>query len=480
MKVCLLNDSFPPVIDGVANVVLNYASIMQTKKMAEVMVCTPEYPGTDYSVYPYKVVPYQSFDTTKIVKGYRAGNPFDFKELRDMAAFAPDIIHTHCPVASSYVARMLRSKTDAPVVFTYHTKFDEDIAKAVKVEFIQKETIKVLVNNIEACDEVWVVSEGAGENLKSLGYQGDYRVMNNGVDFAKGRVAKEEVEEVVKDYDLPKDVPVFLFVGRMIEYKGIPVILDAMSMLKEAGVDFRMVFIGSGPDLDKYKKIASEKGLAEGSACGKCIFTGPIYDRNALRAWNTRSDVFLFPSTYDTNGIVVREAAACGLPSVLIKGSCAAEGITDGRNGFLIEKTAKDMAELLLKITKDMDHIHQIGQNAMDEIYISWDDSVAVAFDRYQQIIERKKMTKNLTTSQYISETFTDMTDEIASTITTMIQKPYKSFDNMLNNVGDLAEHFQVEVGGHISNAYDGLKDGLKTSIKIVHQDIVDFWHEEN
>ena len=83
---------------------------------------------------------------------------------------------------------------------------------------------------------------------------------------------------------------------------------------------------------------------------GKCIFTGPVYDRDALRAWNTRADLFLFPSTFDTNGLVVREAAACGLASVLIEGSCAAEGITDGRNGFIIEETPEALAALLQKM----------------------------------------------------------------------------------------------------------------------------------
>lgn len=446
MKVCLLNDSFPPVIDGVANVVLNYASIMHKQSMADVLVCTPQYPDTDYTVYPYKVIPYQSFNTTKIVKGYRAGNPFDIKELKDMAAFNADIIHTHCPVASTYVARMLRNKIDAPIVFTYHTKFDEDIAKAVKVEFLQKETIKVLVNNIEACDEVWVVSEGAGENLKSLGYEGSYRVMNNGVDFDKGRVSQSEVIKAISGYDIPENIPVFLFVGRIIEYKGIPVILDAMSQLKDAGVDFRMVFIGSGPELEHFKEVARKKGLDNDSDCGKCIFVGPIYDRQVLRAWNTRADVFLFPSTYDTNGIVVREAAACGLASVLIKGSCAAEGITDGRNGFLIDKNADDMANLLIELTKDLDHVHQVGQNAMDEIYISWNDSVHAAHERYGEIIDLKKSGKLVTKRSHIAETFTEMSDEIASTISELIAKPHRSFNNMLENVGELAEKVQHDI----------------------------------
>lgn len=153
---------------------------MQEDGLADVLVGTPEYPDTDYSNNSYKVIPYQSFDTTKIIKGYRAGNPLDFNEIDDMADFKPDIIHSHCPVASTVLARILRAKTDVPLVFTYHTKFDIDIAKAVKAKFIQHETIKALVNNVEACDEVWVVSQGAGENLKSLGFEGDYHVVNNG------------------------------------------------------------------------------------------------------------------------------------------------------------------------------------------------------------------------------------------------------------------------------------------------------------
>ena len=101
MKVTLLNDSFPPVIDGVANVVMNYAEIMHKEGLADVMVATPEYPDAEYNIYPYMVLPYKSFDTTKIVKGYRAGNPLDVKEIMAMKEFHPDIIHSHCPVSST-------------------------------------------------------------------------------------------------------------------------------------------------------------------------------------------------------------------------------------------------------------------------------------------------------------------------------------------------------------------------------------------
>ena len=106
-----------------------------------------------------------------------------------------------------------------------------------------------------------------------------------------------------------------------------------------------MLVVGSGPDEEELKEMTQNLLLTD-----KVIFTGPIRDREVLRAVNTRADLFLFPSTYDTNGIVVREAAACGLASVLIKGSCAAEGITHARNGYLIEETAESMAKLLTEI----------------------------------------------------------------------------------------------------------------------------------
>ena len=386
MKVCLLNDSFPPNIDGVVNVVLNYADHLMKDHGVQVAVGTPEYPDAHYEQYPYRVVSYPSLDTTTLMSGYRAGYPFSGKALEELGAFGPDIIHSHCPVASTILGRLLREQTEAPVVFTYHTKFDIDIHRAVKLPMAAEESIRAMVANIEACDEVWVVSRGAGENLMSLGYEGDYRVMHNGVDFARGRVAEADVARVTGGYDLPDGVPVLLFVGRMMTYKGLPLILDALKLLMDAGQDFRMVFIGKGPDQELMEKKARSLGLGD-----KCIFVGPVYDRDELRAWNTRADLFLFPSTFDTNGLVVREAAACGLGCVLIKGSCAAEGITDGRNGFLIDESAEAMAALLREVCQDLPRLRAVGQHAMDEIYLSWQSAVDAAYDRYGTILDLKR-----------------------------------------------------------------------------------------
>ena len=392
MKVCLLNESFPPVLDGTANVVINYAKYLIEDFNSQVIVGTPRYPGGDYSQYPYDVVAYESFSTANVANGYRTGNPFDEKAVSRLVDFRPDLVHSHCPATANIIARLIRDRVDVPIVFTYHTKYDIDMRRIFKFKPVADHIISAMVGNIECCDDVWVVSRGAGESLKAIGYQGDYHVMHNGVDFEKGRVSAEQVAQAVSGYDLPEGIPMFLDVGRLITYKNVPMILDALKKLSDAGQDFRMVFIGKGPDMEMLQEKAAGYGFMDDNDIpGKCIFTGAIYDRDVLRAWNTRADLFIFPSTFDTNGLVVREAAACGLASVLIEGSCAAEDVTDGRNGFKIEESVDAMADFLKEAVKDLDHIHEVGQHAMDEIYMNWRDAVAVAYDRYQYVMEQYK-----------------------------------------------------------------------------------------
>ena len=381
-KICLINDSFPPAIDGVANAVVNYGSYIQ-QNHGEAVVVTPFYPDADDSVYPFEVVRYPSIDFTKAV-GYRAGLPFDADVMSRLEGEGFDLIHSHCPITSTMLARTLRSRIDRPIVFTYHTKFDIDIANAIRSRLIQEEAARILVQNISACDEVWTVSRGAGENLRKLGYEGDWLVMPNGVDFPRGRVDDSLAAESTAGYDLPAELPVFLFVGRMMWYKGIRIILDALKMLDDKGLGFRMVFVGGGNDKDEIMAYCSSLGLD-----GKVLFTPPIRDRAVIRAWYCRADLFLCPSTFDTNGLVVREAAACALGSMLVRGSCAAEDVTDGVSGVLIEENASSMAAALEELLGRRGMMKTIGEGAQRELYISWEDSVARAFERYGTVMEK-------------------------------------------------------------------------------------------
>lgn len=385
--ICLLNDSFPPEIDGVANAVVNYAKNI-TKSGENAIVVTPTMPGADDSAFPFPVLRYPSIDMRKKL-GYVAGYPFSPETARVLTEQKVELMHTHCPITSCLLARSLRAVVDAPLVLTYHTKYDVDIAKAVRGKLLQESAIRALVQNIASCDEVWVVSRGAGENLRSLGYEGDYIVMENGVDVPRGRVSDEAIAAATGRYDLPQNVPVFLFVGRLMWYKGIRIILDALKTLREKNVDFRMVFVGEGADGAEIRSYAEERKLSD-----RCFFTGAISDREIIRAWYGRSDLFLFPSTFDTNGLVVREAAASGTATVMIRNSCASEGVGDGRNGFCIEENAAAMAAKLEELCRAPEVMQVVGENAQRELYVSWETAVQRAMARYEVIIDNYRSGK--------------------------------------------------------------------------------------
>lgn len=382
--ICLLNDSFPPIIDGVANVVVNYGRIIE-QNHGHAIVATPEVPGADDSPYGFPVVRYPSIDTRKLV-GYVAGYPFSPETAHMIETEHAELLHTHCPMSSALLARQLSESMQLPLVMTWHTKYDIDIANAVRGKILQEGAIQALLHNVRACDEVWTVSQGAGENLRSLGFEGEYVVMPNGVDLPHEQLSADFVSEVTSGYDLPEDVPCFLFIGRLMWYKGLRIILDALADLKSRGQDFRMIFVGAGGDEAEVRSYAAELGLGS-----KVFFTGAISGRENLRAWYQRADLFLFPSTFDTNGLVVREAAASDTASVIIAGSCASEGVTDGRNGFLIEENAESLTSKLAELVQTPATIKAVGEGAGSELYISWEDAVAKAYDRYEVVIDRYK-----------------------------------------------------------------------------------------
>ncbi len=380
MDICLLNDSFPPVLDGVANAVLNYAQVL-TGKGDRVLVGTPQYPDAKDD-YPFPVLRYPSVDTTKLV-GYRTGVPFSFSTFYGFEKQPIELIHCHCPMVSAVLAKGLRHRKNAPIIFTYHTKYDIDIANVTDVKLFQSIAERFIVEQIESFDEVWAVSQGAADNLRSLGYEGPYYIMENGVDLPCGRPDAAAIAAVSRQYALPEGVPVFLFVGRLRWYKGLRLILDALAALQARGRDFRMLFVGRGKDEEAVRACAQELGLGE-----KCIFTGPIQNREHLRAFYARADLFLFPSTFDTNGLAVREAAASAVASVLIAGSAAAEGAVDAQNAICIAESAQALAAALEIAWTAPEAVRRLGERAQAELYISWETAVSRARARYEVVLE--------------------------------------------------------------------------------------------
>ena len=108
-----------------------------------------------------------------------------------------------------------------------------------------------------------------------------------------------------------------------------------------------------------------------------------------LNALYRRADLFLFPSLYDTAGLVIREAAAAGTASVSIRGSSAADCIREGENGYLCRDETEDLARVIDEALADPETLARIGQRAKDTIPIPWSELVDGVLERYQALINR-------------------------------------------------------------------------------------------
>lgn len=381
-SVGLFNDSFPPVIDGVAQTVKNYATYL-SQKDCDVTVVTPSYHDA-VDDYPFDVLRYASLPMPARV-GYRAGFPFGPETLYRVRNKKFDIMHVHAPFMSSMLVSAVNRHPKVPTVLTYHTRFDLDFQSRIPTEAMRKLALDFVVKNVRAVDEVWVVTATSGEALRNIGYEGEYRVMENGTDFARGRATQAQIAALRETYRLYEDVPVFLFVGRMMWYKNVRLILDTFALLKQQGIPFRALMVGDGYDAPKIKDYAHDCQLHD------CVtFTGAVSDREQLRVFYSLADVFVFPSTYDTAGIVVKEAAACDCPSLLVQGSCAAEGVTHGKNGFLAKETPASCAAALATACANRTATASIGQAANKTLYLSWEDAVGHAYTRYREILESR------------------------------------------------------------------------------------------
>jgi len=118
------------------------------------------------------------------------------------------------------------------------------------------------------------------------------------------------------------------------------------------------------------------------------VFLGVITDRKELQHIYAASDLLVFPSVYDNSPLVLQEAAAFDVPSVIVRNSSSAEGILDGVNGFLVENEVASLATRIRDLMKHPDAIKKAGEGARKSIYHPWEAIVDDVYQRYVELIK--------------------------------------------------------------------------------------------
>ena len=382
----LFNESFPPVMDGVAVCVENYARWMQ-EKVGGVSVITPRNPGVDYSDKAYEVLDYLSVPVPfrhPYVTGISEMDPAFLKQILKRKF---KIVHAHSPFVAGMTAARVARVQKIPLVATFHSKYRDDFSRVMPAPMVDV-VIKEIVRFYKKADAVWVPQESVKDVLYCYGYKGPVDVMPNGCDLA-GDYPESFFREARAALGLEDGLFTMLFVGQHIWEKNLRLTIEALASIKD--LPYRMFFVGTGYAKGEMKELVSQLGIED-----KVTFVGRVTDRELLKRYYAAADLFLFPSLYDTDGLVVREAAALGTPSVMLREASASGMLTDGETGFKIAGTLDDYEALLRALAADPDRVKAVGRGARS-IVRSWKDIADEALDRYNAILSRRFLISPLT-----------------------------------------------------------------------------------
>ena len=382
VNVGLFNDCFPPVMDGVAVCVENYAKWLQ-KMAGEVKVITPNVPGADYSALPYEVLSYFSVPVPKRPPYVTGIAEIDPKFLASIALKRFKIVHAHCPFGSGAVAQRIAKLQGIPMIATFHSKYRDDFARVLPKPAVDV-VIKYIISFYESADLVWVPQESVIDVIREYGFKGNVEVMDNGSDLVAD-YSEQFFADCRNQLGIKPEEFVLLFVGQHIWEKNPRLVIEALARMKD--VPFRMFFVGRGYAEQEMKDLVSERGLTD-----RVTFVGNVGERDVITRYYAAADLFLFPSLYDNAPLVVREAAALHTASVMAKGATASTILSDGENGFLVENDPADMEAKLRALAADPERVRRAGIQASRTIVRSWEDCVGEALDRYNMLLKIRNL----------------------------------------------------------------------------------------
>lgn len=384
------SDSFPPLMDGVGSVMLNYMRNLE-KRGDEVYVVTGGYEGYEEydrimgwkNVFRLPGRPLERIKPYGILK-----TPPDLFDR--LMAIDFDLIHIHSPFYTGNLGRKIAEAKHIPLVGTFHTLFRDDINMFDHhMKPLTEMVVRYVMRNYQKCDAVWTPSKATRTILmKDYRFSHPVSVMENGCDIPVP--SSDELAAMRKracSYVHEEEAtPVFLFIGQHKDSKNIPLILESVLLLKKRGVRFRMLFVGKGPHEERYKAFVKENGLGDSVS-----FLGMISDRSLISALFSITTLFTFPSMYDTSCLVMREAACFSVPVIFAKGSCTSEDVSDGVNGYIAEGKPEPFSQMMEKAVTDRKRRDAIGQAAHDTLYHSWKDVVGNVEKEYHKIISTSK-----------------------------------------------------------------------------------------
>ena len=264
--------------------------------------------------------------------GYRMPLPVPSDALRRAREFAADVVHAQSPFVSGLMARRLAQHLRAPLVFTHHTRFADYGHYLGPLARPGARAVEAYLRDFWGGCAAGVAPGGelATEIRGRLGPRGRplVRVIPTGVDVAM--IQSLPAGDLRERFGWPGDTVVAVSLGRLAAEKSVALLVEAFARAASADERLRLVLVGGGPAEAALRERAAAPDLR-----GRVALTGRLPRLEAL-ALARGADLFVFASRTETQGLVLAEALAAGLPVVALAGPGVEDSVRDGVDGTVV------------------------------------------------------------------------------------------------------------------------------------------------
>ena len=368
MNIAFFTDAYYPRINGVAVSVRSYATKLAEMGHSVCIVCCNYDDEEDKKDKKKKKSFLQDDKLHPNLKIYRISsiNVFVSKEDKSaklsawhdvkhtMDAFKPDIVHINSEFMVGYFGLIYSRHRNIASVYTFHTLWEDYVDGYIKfmpvypAKKIAKEFIKFYLKraNILIAPTVNIANV-----IKSYGIERNAKILPTGIpqalDVKKLNVRPLFFNQLHTLLPRVQKKHVLLYVGRVVKEKNLDFLFPVLAEVKKTFKDTVLVFVGGGPELDNLKEKAKKTGYAR-----DIVFAG-YRSREELAYFYSVTDVFVFPSKTETQGLVTLEAMMAGVPVVAIGERGTLDVMKGDNGGFMVKEDVNEFSQRVLELLKD-------------------------------------------------------------------------------------------------------------------------------
>jgi 1,2-diacylglycerol 3-alpha-glucosyltransferase len=348
MNICMMTNTYLPHVGGVARSVSTFAQEYQ-RLGHEVLVVAPEFDG--------KPLPPRGEAMVERVPSLRNFNGSEFSVRLPLAtalsdrldAFQADIMHAHHPFLLGDTALRVAMNKNVPIIFTHHTRYEDYTHYVPFSDTLREVAVEIPTHFANLCDGVIAPSESIARTIQKRGVKTPMTVIPTGIDV--NAFATADGAAFRKKMRIAPDDIVVGHVGRLAQEKNLGFLAEAVARHLAASPKVRFLVVGDGPWRDELKQVFEEHEVAD-----RLILAGKRTGR-VLRESYRAMDVFAFASQSETQGMVIAEAMAAGVPVVALNASGVREVVRDDVNGFMLpaSSTPEQFAAALGRVTSNQE-----------------------------------------------------------------------------------------------------------------------------